>query len=753
MKTICKITMLAAMLGISAGMSAQLSLSDRMYLRMERQRTPVSRSADNDNIFAFAKIAKGCTRADLEAEGVHVSSVRGDIALLTVESYDLDRVASLPCIERLEVSRKVRHTMDKARQASGVDKMHQGYQLDQPYTGKGVLAGVVDEGLDANHVNFRNDDGSSRIAFLTQIWIDSSVSGGWDGATYDRDNIFRFSTDSRTTFHGSHTLGILGGSYKGKINAAIEDDDLTHATMTEIDNPYYGVATGADLIAGTTVLMDQLIAESIDMLLNYRAYTGQPMVLSLSLGSNVNSHSPKALMNQFLDLAAEETLIVMSAGNEGDVPLAVTKNLTEDDTSVKTFIESTITNDMYTSDGSVIPAGFLYGLCHIFSDKPFKLTALTYNKKRGKIAYSMSPDSDAEAGAGKWFVSSSDYVEDGDEIVSTQLNTAYAGYVGVGYDTDSYSGEYMGLISYGLTPKDDNYIFGFMIEGEPGQRIECYNEIDYAQLSDMGIEGWDNGSCDGSISDMACGENVLVVGAYNTRDSYGALDGYRRHYQGKFTPGTITDFSSYGTLADGRTLPHVCAPGAAVISSSNTYYEEYSGADNIDKAGLTARLDEAGRRNYWTPASGTSMATPYVAGAIACWLEADPNLTIDDVKDIIAKTAIRDAEVLAGNPVQWGAGKFDAYEGLKEVLRRSSASTGSIAAESKELMVKGDGRTFEFFLGGVDRMTVDIYTTSGSKAMAVAADADMVTVDTSSLTPGIYLANVNGRYTRKIVIK
>ncbi len=170
MNTFIKFSLAGVLLGLSTTMQGQLSLSDRMYLRMERSNAAASRSTqESTTTLAFAKIAQGFTRADLEAEGVYVSSVRGDIALVSLATAELDRVASLPCVERLEVSRRVRHTMDKARAASGVDKMHTAYQLDHPYTGKGVIAAIVDEGLDPNHINFRNEDGTSRLAFLTHI--------------------------------------------------------------------------------------------------------------------------------------------------------------------------------------------------------------------------------------------------------------------------------------------------------------------------------------------------------------------------------------------------------------------------------------------------------------------------------------------------------------------------------------------------------------------------------------------------------
>ena len=119
MKKIHRITAAALLLGMTTTMSAQLSLSDRMYLRMEQSRAAGSRSGEKlSNILAFAKIAKGFTKADLEAEGVHVSNLIGDIALVNVAADDVERVAALPCIERLEISRRVRPTMDRARAAS-----------------------------------------------------------------------------------------------------------------------------------------------------------------------------------------------------------------------------------------------------------------------------------------------------------------------------------------------------------------------------------------------------------------------------------------------------------------------------------------------------------------------------------------------------------------------------------------------------------------------------------------------------------
>ena len=47
----------------------------------------------------------------------------------------------------------------------------------------------------------------------------------------------------------------------------------------------------------------------------------------------------------------------------------------------------------------------------------------------------------------------------------------------------------------------------------------------------------------------------------------------------------------------------------------------------------------------------------------ALWLEADPALTVDKIKDIMSSTAIKDNNVTEATV--WGAGKVDAYNGIK----------------------------------------------------------------------------------------
>ena len=108
------------------------------------------------------------------------------------------------------------------------------------------------------------------------------------------------------------------------------------------------------------------------------------------------------------------------------------------------------------------------------------------------------------------------------------------------------------------------------------QRVDVYGDARLVYFDDYDQPGWVKGSRNGSISDMACAANVISIGSYNVRNHWPSLDGYVYGYNKKgqgndFPEGEVSRFSSYGTLADGRNLPDICAPGASVISSVNTY--------------------------------------------------------------------------------------------------------------------------------------------------------------------------------------
>ena len=152
--------------------------------------------------------------------------------------------------------------------------------------------------------------------------------------------------------------------------------------------------------------------------------------------------------------------------------------------------------------------------------------------------------------------------------------------------------------------------------------------------------------------------------------------------------GTLVDFSSRGTprgerLSDSDPLndndaPTITAPGtgrafetsldrlgftAAVVSTRSTA--------NLTANGLTDDAElPPGMIPFYTQISGTSMATPFVAGTVALMLDADPTLTPDQIKQIITDTASR---MPGYEDYEVGAGYLNAYAAVDKVFNRSKA--------------------------------------------------------------------------------
>lgn len=218
----------------------------------------------------------------------------------------------------------------------------------------------------------------------------------------------------------------------------------------------------------------------------------------------------------------------------------------------------------------------------------------------------------------------------------------------------------------------------------------------------------------------------------------------------------MSPFSSYGSTYQGESLPHVSAPGAAIISSFNRYYTNGLSASAIN-SNTTAKVAPAsGMTNYWGESQGTSMACPFVSGTIALWLEANPDLTADLIIDVFRSTAIRPT---SSDPLvikQWGAGKIDALAGIKKVLD-DKASVGAIFADDERnfILTPVDGG-YNVYVAGESALDVTLYDASGRTVASVSADGNTADVDTSSLHPGVYILSAQGntqRHTAKIAVK
>lgn len=118
---------------------------------------------------------------------------------------------------------------------------------------------------------------------------------------------------------------------------------------------------------------------------------------------------------------------------------------------------------------------------------------------------------------------------------------------------------------------------------------------------------------------------VITVGATNTHDTDITSDD------------TVTSYSSKGpTLLDHVIKPDVVAPGNRVVSllANGSTLDQMSPADEVPASAYNGY----GKSSYFYM-SGTSMATPIVSGTVALMLQRMPNLSPDQIKIRLMKTA------------------------------------------------------------------------------------------------------------------
>jgi len=142
---------------------------------------------------------------------------------------------------------------------------------------------------------------------------------------------------------------------------------------------------------------------------------------------------------------------------------------------------------------------------------------------------------------------------------------------------------------------------------------------------------------DHTITIPGTSSKVITVGAFIVKLRQGQIESGL---------GEIFPASSIGPTRKGELKPDITAPGAVIKS-----------------VGLRAK---AGADNYKFMI-GTSMSAPHVAGVIALLFEKNPNLTQEQIKEILRTKASQDDQVPPLPNTTWGYGKLDAqaaYEAL-----------------------------------------------------------------------------------------
>ncbi len=191
-------------------------------------------------------------------------------------------------------------------------------------TGQGVLVAVIDSGIDYTHPDFRNEDGTTRIAALwdqTARGEGMPPAGYFSGVLYMKEQIDAALRGEQgadggspvpevdLSGHGTHVAGIAAGNGRasgGRYRGVAYESTLLVVKLG---------GTQADPFPQTANLMT-----AVDFCVRYAADAGLPLSINLSFGNSEGAHDGRSLLETYLDAVSlyGKNMICIGTGNDGN---------------------------------------------------------------------------------------------------------------------------------------------------------------------------------------------------------------------------------------------------------------------------------------------------------------------------------------------------------------------------------------------------------------------------------------------------
>lgn len=260
---------------------------------------------------------------------IQVEYLIAGYAILTVPEQLVDRMVELEQIEYVEKPKRYFYEVEAPTDNSCIAQV----MFRDPFlTGAGTLIAVLDSGIDYRMPEFRKEDGSTRIRYLWDQTLrpdETAVQGEEDpnlsrrppegyriGVEFDADQInqalaasgmeqFALLPSVDASGHGTAVAGIAAGNSPAYHGAAPEAE-LLIVKLGLPDATSFPRTT--EIMRGVTYAIRKGIALQ------------KPLVINLSFGNTYGAHDGSSLIERFLDNAAEigRTVICVGSGNEGN---------------------------------------------------------------------------------------------------------------------------------------------------------------------------------------------------------------------------------------------------------------------------------------------------------------------------------------------------------------------------------------------------------------------------------------------------
>ncbi len=249
--------------------------------------------------------------AYVKSQGGEATTITSELVVATFPTRIFRTLAGRGDVNFIGAPRRFRALMSDVRPEIGVDKITAGTGLETPYTGKGVVIGVIDQGFEYAHPAF-----ADRVV----RWGSSASGGGLTQSQPRRDLLDEVG-------HATHVANIAAGSpVKGSDN--------------------YGIATGASLILISSDFDESSVLKQAAAVKSYAETNGMPWVINMSFGGVIGPHDGSTDYDRNMSaLTGPGGIMVAAMGNEGGENMHAYREIEDANTPVYLYCQPQSGND------------------------------------------------------------------------------------------------------------------------------------------------------------------------------------------------------------------------------------------------------------------------------------------------------------------------------------------------------------------------------------------------------------------------
>ena len=436
----------------------------------------------------------------LDVEGCQVNRGQGRVRTAFLPMTSLEALSEDDRIHRIGPSRPYELRMDVAPGRVNVPDFADRTRL----TGRDVVVGVIDSGLQTTHPAF-----AGRVLSLWDQTIDGpGVAEGRYGIELVGQQL---SASRDTNGHGTHVAGIAAGGL----------------------DPYRGVAPEADLVIVKTSMENAHIADAVRYVFRMAAERGKPAVANLSLGAHWDAHDGTDDLSLVLeDESGPGRIVCAAAGNEGNDSIHARVNVANGESREIRFVLPVASPFGQTR---IALNAWYSGLDRVEVSIVSPGGAATPFQLPNDHAGNPSRRYDLPQGVVVHVVAGGPDPQNGDRQVYVEVHAP-----------GSASGG-----TWRLRVRGHSVRAGFVDVWAPGRNHATFIGPEAVDAMKIGSPG--------------SASSAITVGSFTTRVDW--TDELGRTQQVGLALDDVSDFSSEGPLRNGDEKPDLVAPGAMIVSA------------------------------------------------------------------------------------------------------------------------------------------------------------------------------------------